>query len=375
LLYRTVMHERSRVILSTLTVGAAVGLVLVFEGFRVGLYAQVRAFPAELPADLVAIQAGVSNVLGARSVLPQSARAAVEAVAGVKVAHPLGGLPLIYTRGERRSPVYVVAYDSAGGPRHLVAGHQITAPDQIVADVALARQYGLGPGDGVDFLGHGFTIAGLSGDGTNFFNPYVFVRLEDMIDLFLAGDLPEDVATGAALSFLLIELEPGSDRAAVRADIERKVASVDVFTPAELAANDVRRAQGFMGPPLDLLVAIAYIIAVLVVALTLYGAVLARLREFAIMKAIGARAGWLGRRVLVDALVTSAIAFPVGIVLAAGFARLVGMGMPMYRVQPLDILVLLRTAVAMTATACLGGWLPIRMVADVDPALVFRRGE
>ena len=34
-------------------------------------------------------------------------------------------------------------------------------------DAALARKYGFTPGDGVEFLGHTFKIAGLSADGTN----------------------------------------------------------------------------------------------------------------------------------------------------------------------------------------------------------------
>jgi hypothetical protein len=103
-LCRNLLHEPGRTALSTLAVAAAITLVLVFEGFRVGLYHQVRAFPEGMPADLIATQAGVSNILGARSVLPQSARADVQAVPGVKAAHPLGGTPIIYTKGTRSAP-------------------------------------------------------------------------------------------------------------------------------------------------------------------------------------------------------------------------------------------------------------------------------
>src|SRR4029450_11271946 len=99
---RKLLHGPGRPRLSILSVASAIALVLVFEGFRTGLYREIRDFPAEMPADLIAMQAGVSNLLGARSVLPRRARAEVEAVPGVKVAHPLGGIPLIYTHGARR---------------------------------------------------------------------------------------------------------------------------------------------------------------------------------------------------------------------------------------------------------------------------------
>lgn len=375
LLYRTLVHDRGRTVLSIVVVAAAIALVLVFEGFRVGLYEQVRAFPEGLPADLIAAQAGVSNILGARSVLPQSARADVEAVPGVKAAHPLGGMPVIYSRGEQSTPIYVVAYDTAGGPRRLVAGREIAEKDELVVDAALARKYGFAPGDGVEFVGHRFTIAGLSADGTNFFDPYVFARLEDLVDLYLAGDLPEAVATDAALSFLLIELAPGRDRDAVRAEIERKVPSVDVFTPAELAANDVRRAQGFMGPPLNLLVGIAYVVGVLLVGLTLYASVLAHMREFGIMKAIGAPAALLRHEVIGEALVVATLALIIGMAMAVGLAFLIRWGMPSYLVDPLEIHALARTAIGVGLMACLGAALPIHRVAAADPASVFKPWE
>ena len=375
LLRRTLLQDRGRTVLSILAVAAAIALVLVFEGFRVGLYAQVRSFPQGLPADLVAAQTGVSNILGARSVLPQSARAEVEAVRGVKAAHPLGGMPVIYSRGDQSSPIYVVAYDTAGGPQHLVTGHEIADKDEIVVDAALARKYGFTPGDGVEFLGHTFKIAGLSADGTNFFDPYVFARLEDVVDLYLAGDLPEELATNAALSFLLIELEPGADRDAVRTEIERKVPSVDVFTPAELGANDVRRAQGFMGPPLNLLVVIAYVVGVLLVGLTLYASVLARMREFGIMKAIGTPGVRLGRAVIGEALVVSTLALVIGTAMAVGLAHLIRWAMPMYLVDPLELHVLARTTMGAGLMACLGALLPIHRVAAVDPASVFKQWE
>jgi hypothetical protein len=47
--------------------------------------------PYRNTTPLVAPQAGVTRMAAHRSVLPSSARAAVEAVAGVRVAHPVAG--------------------------------------------------------------------------------------------------------------------------------------------------------------------------------------------------------------------------------------------------------------------------------------------
>ena len=54
--------------------------------------------------------------------LPQLARPAVEDVAGGRVAHPLTGLPIIYGRDGRRTPIFVFVYDTAGGPAAIAEG-------------------------------------------------------------------------------------------------------------------------------------------------------------------------------------------------------------------------------------------------------------
>jgi putative ABC transport system permease protein len=374
-LVRKLRREPGRTMLSIVAIAAAMALVLVFEGFRSGLYREIRAFPEAMPADLIAMQPGVSNLLGARSILPRRARAEVEAVPGVKVAHPLAGMPLIYTQGPRSAPVYILAYDTAGAPRRLVAGRHVEQKGEIVVDSVLARRFGLRSGDQVEFLGYRFTIVGLSTETTNPFNPYVFVRLVDLVDLYIAGDLPEDLPLDSALSFLLIELERGVDPEAVRAEIERRAPSVDVYTPAEVGESDARRARGFMGPALNLLVAVAYAGGTMVIALTLYVSVVARMREFGIMKAIGASQRRLGQEVVVEALIVLLAALGVAAAMATAVASLAGWAAPQYPVEPLEGQALLRSSVAGVAMACVGALFPIVWVRGVEPALVFRQGE
>jgi len=364
------IRDGGRTLLSVLCVAGAIALVLTFEGVRAGLHRQTRSFPEQLPGALVAMQSGVANLLGARSVLPQNARPRVARVPGVKAIHPLAGLPVVFSRGEQISPVYVLAYDSAGGPRSIVEGRGIENPDEIVVDVHLAHRHGIRSGDVVQFLDHSFVVAGLSGGTTNPFNPYVYARLENLIDLYLAGDLPEELAQ-SALSFLLIDLEDGSDPTAVRREIERSVPEVDVYTPAEIGENDVRRVEGFLGAPLSLLIAIAWVVATLVVALTLYASVLHRLGELAVMRAIGAHRTDLARLVVGEAILVSLAAFGAALVLAVGLSRLVDWAAPQYPVEPFGPLLIARALVSQVAVACVASAFAVRRAVVVDPALVF----
>lgn len=364
------VRDRGRTLLSVLSVAGAIALVLTFEGVRAGLHQQTRSFAQHLPADLVAMQSGVANLLGARSVLPQSVRRAVERIPGVKTAHPLAGLPVIYSSGERISPVYVLAYDTAGGPLRIVEGRGIENADEIVVDANLARRHGFRSGDVVEFLGHRFVVAGLSGGTTNPFNPYVYARLDNLIDLYMAGDLPEQMAE-SALSFLLIELRDGADLRSVRETIERDVPEVDVYTPWEIGESDVQRVEGFLGPALSLLIAISWIVAALIVALTLYASVLGRLGELAIVRAIGAAKVAVAGLVVAEAVLVSLLAFAVALGLALGLSRLLGWVAPQYPVEPFGPALLGRVLLVQIATAAIAPIFAVRRAVVVDPVLVF----
>lgn len=360
--------------LSVLAIAAAISLVLVFEGFRVGLYQQLRDFPASLPGDLVVLQAGVNNLAGARSVLPQSVRKEVESVGGVARVHPLAGIPLIYERKGKKLPAFVVAYDTAGGPV-VTEGREISGPREVVFDKSLATKMELEVGDQIEVLDEHFELVGTSSDTSSMFNPYVFARYEDLIELYLTSEAVAELPfEPAILSHLLVDLEPGASVDAVRAGIEAASPDADVATTAELGEADVAMGKRMMDPVLGFLVGVAWAVGVLVVGLTVYASVQARVRELGVMRALGAAPARLVRGVLLEAVVLTGLAFVVAMGASAGMAAVVETLRPNYAVSPLVGSVLLRTGVACVGIALVGSLLPMRRVQRVDPAMVFRGG-
>ena len=367
------VHERGRFELNTAAVSAAIGLVFLFEGFRVGFYEQLRQFPEQLPTPLVAMQAGVSRFVAERSVLPADARELVEAVPGVRGAHPLIGVPLIYEQAGRRTPVYVVAYDSVGAPESLVAGRQIAGEREVVVDEALASRHALGVGAKAEVLGVEFRVVGLSTDTASMFTPYVFARYVDVVDLYFSGafaDFAEDEAT--LLSYLLIELEGDADASVVRAEIERRVPAVDVFTREELAATNVALGRQMLGPILALLVGIAWSVGGLVIALTSYSSVAERLAELAVMKALGASARRLGADVGLEVAIVCSLGLVFGLAAALATAHGIQDWIPSYRLTPGAPGSIAVTGAVSVVLALAGGLVPLRQILAVDPASVFR---
>lgn len=372
LVYRQLRLESGRTILTVLAIAAVIAEILILEGFLAGLYEQMRMAVLNRGGDLVVTQAGISNFIAARSILPQVSRLQVEEIEGVKVAHPLTGISVIYEQDGRRTPIIVLVYDTAGGPTAIVTGEGDPVERGIVVDRALAIKYDLSPGDPIRISDFEFTVSGVSTNSSAFMTPFAFITYDDLIDFYFESDVAADIATFPLLSFLLVEVEPGAEPLAVAARIEEHVEAADVFLPGELARKDENLARELMGPILGLLLAVSYGIGVLVVGMFMFAAVRGRLRNLGVLKALGFRQRVLGTAVILEAVVLTLVALPIGILLAMVIAGIIDRIAPVYLILATEPAAVARTAAACLAFAALGAFVPVRAIANIDPAIVFR---
>lgn len=372
-LYRSFLMDRGRTALSLLAVGAAIMLLVVLEGFKAGLWQQVRSYQLQLPAQLVVSSTATSSSVQMRSSLSPEVQARVEAVPGVLEAQPVVSSPAVFSHRGMKTPISVIGYDRVGGPWLLRDGRNNVAPGEMVMDYALAKKHGLSTGDMATLFGREFRIAGLSEDTSSMMGSYVFIGLGDAYSLLGRAGAPGQGMSVNAPSFLAVTVAPGSQVSAVRQELEDAVPAIDVHTPGELADNDVTVVRESIGSAIDLMIFVAYMVGVLVIGLTLYATVFERLRETGIMKAIGAGNARLYRYVLVQAAVLAAGGFVLGLAGSMVVAGLVSWLVPQYLVAALDPQVLLRAGVAGLVMASAASLLPIRQVAGVDPAVVFRQ--
>lgn len=368
---RRLRHQPSRTLLTCVALGGVIALLLVLAGFERGLEAQLRRIALDRGADLILVQAGTSNMTGARSVLPQAARAQAESVPGVAAAHPLTGIPVIYEQAGRRTPVFVLVHDSVGGPRRLTSLRPGAPERGIVLDESLARRYGLLPGDTFRVSDFPFEVQGVAKGAAALFTPFAFIRYDALIDFYLEADLAEDISAFPLLSFLLVRLHPGADREAAARALEAAVPDADVHSPEALAASDARLGTAMFGSVLDLLKSVGTLIGMLVVAMLLFSSVTGRLRELGILKAIGFPNPMLFRLVLAEALILMAAAAPVGLFLAWAIAGLVHAFVPLYLILPFAPASLAGSLALCILFALLGALLPARWAGRIDPARVF----
>jgi hypothetical protein len=371
--WRQFRHRPARSLLSCLVFGAVTALCLLFEGIRFGIYDDLRRFPASLPADLVAVERGSGYFAMSPSKLPQLSRAQAESVAGVRSAHPLLVLPVIFDANALRSPGLVVGYDTRGAPRALVSGRLPQGAREMVLDARLAHRHGVSPGDRVSVLDFPLTVTGLSDGTASPFTPYLFITFDDLIDLLLESDLPVGFDDLSLLSFLLIEASPGTELAALRRALVAAMPEAELFTPAELGANDSYFGERLIGPILSLIISMAWIIAFLAMALLRYADVQSQLREFGVQKALGAGPAALTGSLAAGGLLTALASLPLALLIAAWLAGVTAGWNPLYAPQIWQPDVLVRGIAAALAASVAGSLVHLRRLSVLDPALVFQR--
>lgn len=358
--------------LTMLAISVTIAMILVLRGFEQGLYVQSEKVVLDRGGQLILSQKGVSNFLAVRSSLPQLKRSEVEAVAGVKEAHPLTSFWVIYGPDGNKTPLLLLVYDSIGGPTHLVEGHPIENGREIVVDVGLSQRFNLKIGDPLVISDFEFRIAGITSRSSALFSTIGFITYDGMIDLFLESEIAPDISTFPLLSFLLVEIKSGEDPAAVGKRIEHQITEVDVFTPQALAQKDVALGKELFGPVMNVLIILSYVIGMLVIGLIIYSDVSSRRRSYGIMKAVGFNVFHITKGVMVQATVLILFAYPVGVLLALLVSKGIELNMPVYLVQIIDPAGLVNVIFGVLVMMVIGSLLPIRLIARTDPLIVFQ---
>lgn len=366
------LYRPARTLLTVVAVAAILAEILMLEGFMSGTYTQLRQNVLRRGGDLVVGQAGIPTFIAARSVLPQQARAAVEAQPGVAAAHPITSLMLIYEKANRLSPIIVTVFDDAGGPDKVVMGRAPQASGEIVIDRALAKRYGLGLGDTLTVAAYDFTITGMTQGAAAIFTPFAFITFDALIDFYFASDVGADIAAFPLLSFLLVDVTPGVNPASVAAEIEANVPEADVFLPGDLAGRDENLGREMFGPILGLLLGLSYAIGALAIGLFSFAAVRSRRKNLGVLRALGFNTGHLAAGIVFEALLTVLLAIPLGVLLANALAGVIQTLSPVYLIQTNTATGLWRTAAVAIVLAILGGLAPLGAMRRLDPATAFR---
>ncbi len=358
---RNLLADKVRLVISVGGVAFAVLLILVVGSLYRGFEREAGSFVRSVPGDIWVMEQDTTDIFHSFSVLPEEKLAGVGEVPGVSEVISLYAKRgrLDYDGGD--ADTYVMGFAVPRGTE-LLSGIEAPGPGEIVLDRVFVRKTGLRVGDNVEVRGRTLRVSqigSISNVGLSQFS------------LMSPEDAREVLAVPGNVSYALVTVEPGADPAAVAGAIEQAVPGLKAETKVAFADANRNEVVTFFLPIVAVLLAVSFLVGTAVVGLTIYTATIERTREFGVMKAIGASAGHLFRVVLAQSVIIGVAGFLVGVPLTIAVNGLAQELVPEF----VNVLLWRDVAAAFGAAlvmAVLAAFVPVRRVAGIDPAAVFR---
>ncbi|MEX1279089.1 MAG: ABC transporter permease [Acidimicrobiia bacterium] len=322
------------------TILTAVVFVLLF--LMTGLIEQFNQEPFlavdAIDAESWVVPEGVSGPFTASSTLPATVADEVTAEVSDPVVVARGTLNLV----DESTELLVFGHEIGGlGSPTPTEGRAATAPGEVVLD----RSAGVAIGEGVEIGDAAFTVVGLTDDTTILAGiPFAFLPIGDAQDLVFGTD--------QVISAVLTDgdVTAPSGTVVITAD----EAAEDALGPLESAVASV-----------DLIRVLLWVMAAIIIGAVVYLSALERSRDFAVLKAVGARNRSLAGSLAIQAVVVAI----VGVGVAAGLQVLIQPVFPLTVRVPVSAFWTIPTvAVVVALVAAVAG---MRRVAGADPATAF----
>jgi putative ABC transport system permease protein len=363
LAWQNARRQPGRLAASAGAVASSVMLVLVAGGLYLGLLAAIAGYPRSLPGAVVVTEAGGSaTMLHSSSHLAADAVRTVTAVDGVTAVHPLYGRLAWLERSGRQALVYLVGidrHDDFGLPVHVLAGHARPALAEIVVDHVLAHDLALAVGDTLEIGDARLRVGGIASGGNAVLGSYAFVS---------RGAL--ELAGVQQPSYLFVETAPGVEPEALVARIGA-LPGLAAMSRATFMQRNQALARQMVLPLIAIIVAITAVVSGNTVALTLYAATIERREEYGLLKALGVPQRWLYGTAVLQSLIASGVGLAVGLVAGWATAGLIELVQPRF-VTVLPLWLSAAIALGAVVVGLVAALRPVRALARIDPALVFR---
>jgi putative ABC transport system permease protein len=366
---RMLLHDRSTTAGAVLGVVAIVFLVGQQLAVMFGLLTLMSALVDNSGADLWILSQNSNNTSTAGD-LPSRYVDRLVGLADIAWAQPViySGAQLRLPSGKFQSVQIVGVTRPAleGGPWRMAAGSSdvLLEYDGVTVDkLDLADLGDPKVGQVVEVNGRRIRIAGYT-EGSRAFGPaVVFVNSTKAREI---TGIPPDRCTN-----ILVKLKPGVEVRRAQAEISDLLPKATVLTAAELARNIrvYNLTNTGIGSSFGFSTLIGILVGVVIITLTMYTNVLNRQRDFAVLRALGARQRDVFAIIIFQALTIGCIGLLIGFFLLAGFL----FGVKGSRL-PANLPLWLPPAHALfTFLLCfLGSALALRRALKIEPASAFR---
>ncbi len=212
-------------------------------------------------------------------------------------------------------------------------------------------------------FGDRLSVSGVFRGGTSVVNSIAFITTDDFA-----------ARRGPAVAYILAGAKPGVSADELQRRLAAALPELTVQTRSRFTREEAALVRDMSADLMRIMSIIGLLIALAVIGLTLFTLTLSKLREHAIVKALGGRTRRLAAVVLAQA------AWSVGVAVVAATTLAIALGTVVERANPAITIVIEpgsveRIAVAALVIGAIGAVIPLRRVVAVDPASAFRRAS
>ena len=358
------LHDKVRFIITVVSLGFAIVMIV----YDMGMFFSVTGESVSLidcaQANLWVFEKG-SGQINAPSLVPKSVLGRARSMEGVQQVCALGVLMgTLKVRDNRQ--VMIVGIDPACPllrPWNVVEGdiQSLERKDTIIVDDLALRGDPAHVGDVVKINDWEVRVVAVTHKNKSFSSPFVYVNLKTFASL---RGTPEDY------SFVMIQLAPAADQDQIIQRLTDANSDVAVSDPQEFKRSTIAALIAAGVGMIFVVVAVGVMVGMLIITLTVYTATLEQLRNFAILKSLGATQWQVLRIVLEQAITQTAVSFGIGLAASLGVDAFVEALSGINGQLPLPVII--GSLGMMIVLAILASLISIRKAVAVDPVMVFR---
>jgi putative ABC transport system permease protein len=280
-------------------------LLAIFRGVADGCMRYIN----ESDADLWILQKHTSNIMRGTSLLFMNQGKIIKEIPGVRLVSPVFFFSSSVKMAGATGTVRLTGYDvttERGGPPELFKGKALENDNQIILDRSFAFKYDLHLGDKVTINEDTLTVTGFSA-GTNMgVYQYAFVTLKKAQSL---------IGLPGIVSFFQVRIEKGSDLRKISDLIKSSVSGVTVIDRKTFLENNQHEMEAGFLPMLYVIALIGAIVLTAILSLILSVYILEQRRDYTIIKALGAPAGYIPGIVIRLALILATSGMAIAVIL------------------------------------------------------------
>ena len=347
-------------------------LVFILSGLGNGLSTLAASTFKNMNADYVVFEQGSKSSMS-KSLLSNDLTMQLTEMPNVKAVSPMGTIMASAIKGnstvnEDKVDIAIIGIDPGSflEPK-IIEGTELTSDNitQVIVNETMKDDEGFKLGDTFQLDGstESLTIVGLVKDQTYNHVAAVFTPIAEWRKIAFAAPGSDKGVTEPVNAIML----QGSD--------------IDSNTINEqmLGIDTVTRAAAVQGMPgykeengtITMMLAFLLAISAFVLGVFFYVFTMQKTNQFGIMKAIGAKNGFLGKAVVSQVFVLSLSSIIVGIILTYGTAAIMPKGMPFM----LDPKLVMTYSIVLLVISLLSSLVSVRTISKIDPLQALGRVE